>query len=103
MRLPEVRDDIRREHFISSSVQSIMKTIGLILLATLASSGDSLFSQNSIYRTNSALASTADTLIKPGIYRTAPFSGIVVVPGTNLDNGTIILTPKVVSRMPIVR
>jgi hypothetical protein len=45
----------------------------------------------------------ANDLPGPGVYRTEPFAGIVVVPGTNIDDRMIIGPLNSDEKMPILR
>lgn len=56
-----------------------------------------------ILRSNPIAVSSAPPIILPGVYKTAPYNCIVVVPGPQLDDKCVVNPGGGNSRMPIIR
>ena len=48
-------------------------------------------------------AQTDPEVLKPGIYKTTPFTCIVIVPESHLDDGMVVRIPYCDSNMPILK
>ncbi len=62
-----------------------------------------LVSTNALMPTPHSQGTNRLDLPGPGVYRTEPFAGIVIVPGTNIDERMVLQPPNSEEKMPILR